>query len=305
MISFVVSPEDEGRRIDVVVAARAGLPRGAVQGALKSGAVTVDGATAKPSHRVTAGELIEGLVDVVIEGPPQGEDIPLDIRFENDRLLVVCKPAGLVTHPGAGNRTGTLVNALLGSGRSLADTDGERPGIVHRLDRETSGLLLVAKDNEALAFLQGELRERRVDRRYWALVRGVPKPESGSIDAPIARHPNKRRVMTVRPEGRPAVTHYVVIGSGAGIGFLRITLESGRTHQIRVHLSHLGHPVLGDRTYGGVGEASRRLELERPFLHAFSLRFPDPDGGDPIEVRAELPPDLTAVLERAGLAVPG
>ena len=289
-------------RLDVAVARRASVTRGLAQAAIKEGAVTVGGRPVRPSHRLEAGESVRGSVAVPAMELPQGEAIDLTLRYDDERVLVVSKPAGLVTHPARGHASGTLVNALLGLGVPLAGATSIRPGIVHRLDKDTSGLLLVAKDDGAQAFLVDALRARRIERRYLALVRGRPPADSGTIEAPIGRHPVKRRLFAVVPGGRPSVTHYEVTQVGERAALLRLKLETGRTHQIRVHLAHLGNPVLGDRVYGGVSELSRELGLTRPFLHACSLRFPHPDDGRAVEVADELPGDLAEALERAGLA---
>jgi 23S rRNA pseudouridine1911/1915/1917 synthase len=209
-----------------------------------------------------------------------------------------------VTHPARGHEAGTLVNALLALGEPLAGMGSTRPGIVHRLDKDTSGLLLVAKDDAAQQFLVEALRDRRIQRVYLALVRGIPPAASGTIDAPLGRHPVKRRSIAVVAGGRPAVTHYRVVAKTDKAALLEVTLETGRTHQIRVHLAHLGHPVLGDRTYGGVSELSRSLGLTRPFLHAIRLSFPHPTDGRTIEVTDPLPPDLSAALTTANLPLP-
>lgn len=300
-VAFSAGAEDVGARLDVVLAKRAGVTRGLAQAAIKDGTITVEGRPVRPSHRLEEGEAVAGSVAVPTVDLPQGEAIDLVIRYEDERVLVVSKPAGLVTHPARGHATGTLVNALLGLGVPLAAATSIRPGIVHRLDKDTSGLLLVAKDDAAQEHLVDALRARRIERRYVALVRGRPPADSGTIEAPIGRHPVKRRLFAVVPGGRPSVTHYEVRAAGERGTLLDLKLETGRTHQIRVHLAHLGNPVLGDRVYGGVSEVSRELGLARPFLHACSLRFPHPDDGREIHVTDELPDDLAGALERAGL----
>ncbi|MGH2757545.1 MAG: RluA family pseudouridine synthase [Actinomycetota bacterium] len=302
MIRFAASDEDAGERVDVVLARRANVTRALAQRALKNGAVTVDGHEVRASHRLEAGAEVAGEVPEPVFAAPEAEDIPVVIRYADDRVLVVSKPPGLVTHPARGHEAGTLVNALLALGEPLAGMGSTRPGIIHRLDKDTSGLLLVAKDDAAHAALVAALRDRRIERVYLALVRGVPSSPTGTIDAPLGRHPVKRRSIAIVPEGRPAVTHYEVVARTDKFALLEVTLETGRTHQIRVHLSHLGHPVLGDRTYGGVSELSRALGLTRPFLHASQLTFPHPTDGRPIEVTDPLPPDLTAALTTAHLA---
>ena len=301
MSRFEPSPEEVGERIDAVVARRWGRPRTIAQRAVKSGAVTVSGRPVRPSYRLEEGDLIQGEPPSEIRAGPEAEDIPIRIAYSDDRVLVVSKPPGLVTHPSDGHGTGTLVNALLGLGIPLAGEDGPRPGIVHRLDKDTSGLLLVARDDEAHAFLVDAMKRRAIGRTYLALVRGRPAAASGTVEAPIGRHPAVRRKMAVTAGGRPAITHYRVLGSGEASSLLEVDLETGRTHQIRVHLGHLGHPVLGDPTYGGRSELSARLGLTRPFLHAARLSFPDPGSGERVAVTDPLPEDLRPALEAAGL----
>ncbi|MFN2524666.1 MAG: RluA family pseudouridine synthase [Actinomycetota bacterium] len=303
-IAFEATESEAGTRVDVVIAARTGLPRAAVQKALRAGEITIDGQSVRPSHRLEAGQSAWGELVVPSASEPSPEDIPLTIRYSDDRVLVVSKPPGLVVHPDAAHPGGTLVNALLGSGEPLSRVDAGRPGIVHRLDKDTSGLLLVAKDDGAQAFLAAALKRRAVERRYYALVRGAFTVPTGTIEAPVGRDPRRRRLMAVVSVGRNAVTHYEVLQAKGDLSFLDVRLETGRTHQIRVHLAHVGHPVMGDRTYGGVSELSRALGLERPFLHAWSLAWPDPTSGEILRVTESLPPDLTEVLARAGLAAP-
>jgi 23S rRNA pseudouridine1911/1915/1917 synthase len=302
MIRFRPRPSEVGERLDVVVARRASITRTRAQRAIRSGAIAVDGVEAKPSYRLEGEELIAGEIPLPVVPKPGAEDIPLAVRYSDERVLVVSKPAGLVTHPAAGHPSGTLVNALLALGEPLAGRDSIRPGIVHRLDKETSGLLLIAKDDAAQSYLVDAIRSHRVQRVYLALVRGRPGSETGTIEAPVGRHPVRRRLMAVVASGRSAVTHYRILGSTASVSLLEVSLETGRTHQIRVHLSHLGHPVVGDGVYGGGGETAAGLGLTRPFLHACRLAFPHPDDGRMIAVDDPLPPDLEAVLERAALS---
>jgi 23S rRNA pseudouridine1911/1915/1917 synthase len=304
VISFTVDERDVGRRIDVVLAERGNVTRTLAQRAVKNGDVKVGGEAVRASYRLERDDLVEGEVPEPMFAAPVAEDIPIVVRYRDERVIVVSKPAGLVTHPAAGHHTGTLVNALLNMGEPLAGIGSTRPGIVHRLDKDTSGLLLVAKDDEAQTFLVEALRARKISRRYLALVRGVPGSPSGTVDAPIGRHPTKRQQMAVVSGGRPSVTHYQLLEAGSELSLLEVTLETGRTHQIRVHLKELGHPVMGDRTYGGVSDASKGLGLDRPFLHAWKLAFPHPDDERPLEVTDPLPADLVGALDRAGLAIP-
>jgi 23S rRNA pseudouridine1911/1915/1917 synthase len=296
MIRFEADADEVGERIDVVLAHRAGVTRTLAQRALRRGFVTLGGTPVRPSHRLATGDVVEGDVPVPAVAQPEAEDIPVVVRYSDDRVLVVSKPSGTVVHPARGHDTGTLVNALLGLGESLSAAGSSRPGIVHRLDKDTSGLLLIAKDDEAHAFLVDAIRAREVERRYLALVRGRLGPPSGTIDAPVGRHPVRRRLMAVTPGGRPSVTHYRVLAATDSASLLDVKLETGRTHQIRVHLSHLGYPVLGDSTYGGRAELSKGLGLTRAFLHAWRLGFPHPSDSRPIEVTDTLPPDLAAAL---------
>ncbi len=304
MIRLTPLPLEVGQRLDVVLARRAGVTRTLAQRAIRSGAVTVSGELVRPSHRLEEGDVVEGELPEPALGPPQAEPIPLDVRYSDDRVLVISKPSGLVTHPAAGHTSGTLVNALLGLGGPLAGAGSVRPGIVHRLDKDTSGLLLVARDDAAQELLVEALGARTVQRSYLALTRGGMPAASGTIEAPLGRHPTKRRRMAVVPAGRSSVTHYRVAAASSEAALLDVALDTGRTHQIRVHLAHLGHPVLGDRTYGGVSELSRRLGLTRPFLHAYRLAWPHPSDGRIVTVTDELPADLVAALARAGIALP-
>jgi 23S rRNA pseudouridine1911/1915/1917 synthase len=304
MIRFVATGEEAGERLDVVLTKRSSLPRRVCQEAIRSGAVLVGERTVRPSHRVEEGDVIAGEVAEAAPTKPEAEDIPIDIRWEDDRVMVISKPAGLVTHPAHGHTTGTLVGALLNLGRPLADAGSIRPGLVHRLDKDTSGLLLVAKDDAAQEFLVESIKNRSVERTYHALVRGELGSASGTIDAAIGRHPHRRTLMAVVAEGKPAVTHFSVLATTGAASFLDVRLETGRTHQIRVHLAHLGHPVLGDGVYGGRSELARSFGLERPFLHARRLAFPHPDTGEQVVVTDPMPADLRAALDKAGIDPP-
>jgi 23S rRNA pseudouridine1911/1915/1917 synthase len=307
VVRFISAEGDVNERVDVVLARRAQAPRAAAQAALRSGAVTVSGRPVRPSYRLASGDQIEGSIPLLGPPRPEPEDIAVPVRYEDGRVMVVSKPAGLVTHPAGGHPRGTLVNALVGLGVALSRPESARPGIVHRLDKDTSGLLLVAKDDDAHGALERALRRREVTRRYLALVTGRPPFATGTIDAPVGRHPRRRRAMAVVGTGRRAVTHLRVLGpepAGPGPALVELSLETGRTHQIRVHLAHIGSPVLGDRLYGGATEAAARLGLSRPFLHAHVLAWPHPDDGRRVEVVDKLPDDLAAVAARAGIRVP-
>ncbi len=266
--------------------------RGAAERLLGAGAVKVDGAARPKSHRLSGGENLE--LDAAAIAEPELEHAPLDLRiaYEDEYLLVVDKPAGLVVHPGAGHAAGTLVQGLLH--RGLTGGDPDRPGIVHRLDRDTSGLLVVARTEEAYEGLQALVKRHALEREYVALVRGRPRSRSGRIEAPIGRdrrEPTRRSLDTDTP--KPAVTHFEVIELFRDHALLRVRLETGRTHQIRVHLAAIGLPVAGDPLYG-VPEQG----LRRQFLHASRLAFPHPVTGARVETESPLPDDLAAALER-------
>jgi 23S rRNA pseudouridine1911/1915/1917 synthase len=298
----LVPLEAAGHRLDQVLAELADVSRAAATRWIEAGRVLVDGHARPKSHRLEGGERVrwEPLA-APVSAALVPERRPLAIRFEDEHLLVVAKPAGLVVHPGAGHPTGTLVNALLGrDDPRLSATGGTvRPGIVHRLDKDTSGLLLVAKDDRSHAALTRDLAARRIERRYLALVQGHLDPD-GTVDAPIGRHPRDRRRMAVVPGGRRAVTHWHVLERLAGVDLVEVRLETGRTHQIRVHLSSIGHPVVGDLTYGADPRLAERVGLARPFLHAWRLGFSHPVSGERVELVEELPEELQAVLRLPG-----
>jgi 23S rRNA pseudouridine1911/1915/1917 synthase len=292
----VIEVEARPGRLDSVVAEATGLPRADVQRAIAAGTVLVDGVAKPKSHRLRGGERIR--VEVAeAEGPaPEWGGVP--VRYEDDHLLVVAKPAGIVTHPTSARRGGTLVNRLLGMGAPLSSVGGpDRPGIVHRLDAGTSGLIVVAKDDDTHRALTELLTARLVERVYLALVRGSVADDSFTIEAPMARA--GARMVVRRLGGREAETGFEVAERLAGATLLEARPRTGRTHQIRVHLAAIGHPILGDGAYGGGGDDSRRLGLTRPFLHAFSLSFDHPVTGRRVEVEEPLPQDLELALERA------
>jgi 23S rRNA pseudouridine1911/1915/1917 synthase len=290
-----------GRRLDEVVAELAGTSRAQAARWASDGLVEVDGRPRPKSYRLRGGErLAWAPPPAPPDGGPVAEDRPLTVRHEDDHLLVVAKPPGLVVHPGPGHPTGTLVNALLGRpGASLSAGGGDagRPGIVHRLDKDTSGLLLVAKDDATHQALARDLAAHRVERRYLALVQGRLPAETGTVDAPVGRHPRDRKRMAVVPGGRPAVTHWRVLETFPAVQLTEATLETGRTHQVRVHLASLRHPLAGDRTYGADPTLATRLGLTRPFLHAWRLAFTHPATAARVDLTDPLPPDLQAVLD--------
>jgi 23S rRNA pseudouridine1911/1915/1917 synthase len=266
--------------------------RAAAERLLAVGSVRVDGAARPKSHRLAGGEELE--LDTSALAPSEREHPPLDVRiaYEDEHLLVVDKPAGLVVHPGAGHTEGTLVQGLLG--RGLTGGDRERPGIVHRLDRDTSGLLVVARSEAAYERLRALVKGRELEREYLALVRGRPRSRSGRIEAAIGRDRREPTRMSLDSDTpRPAVTHFEVVELLRDHALLRVTLDTGRTHQIRVHLAAIGLPVVGDPVYG-----AREEGLSRQFLHAARLAFPHPVTGARVEAVSPLPPDLESALER-------
>lgn len=325
-LSFTV-PRDQGRiRLDrFLLCQGVNFSRSRTQRLIQSGSVTVDGRVRPPGYLVKPGNRIELSLEPAAEERtgPQAEDIPLKIVHEDDRLLVVDKPAGMVVHPAPGNYRGTLVNALLGKAVKLSPGGGrERPGIIHRLDKDTSGLLLVAKDQEAHRRLAGQLAARGVRRTYLAAVWGRLSGQ-GTVSAPVGRSAFDRKKMGVTPlRGREAITRYRVLENfGRVASLVELSLETGRTHQIRVHMEHIGHPVIGDPAYvKGVGEIWRglsRVEKEaartaqgmmgRQALHAFRLRFDHPGDGRKVELESPPPPDMADLLaflaKNAGPAV--
>jgi 23S rRNA pseudouridine1911/1915/1917 synthase len=297
-LELSAGPEDAGLRLDAFLAARAAAPsRAAAQRLIEGGDVTVDGTARPKNHRIEEG----ARVVVAAPGPaaaPAGPDsVPFDVVYEDEHLMVVDKPAGVVTHPAAGHRGATLAEAL--AGRAAGGEHPERAGIVHRLDKDTSGLLVVARSDEALRALQRMMKAREVTREYTALVEGHPDAESGTIDAPIGRDRGNRTVMSTRTDrAREAVTHFEVVERLPRTALLRVRLETGRTHQIRAHLAAIGHPVVGDRHYGGAA-SGRRIGLERQFLHASSLMFRHPFTREWVRCESKPPVELSHALDTA------
>lgn len=302
-----------GERIDRYLAKALDLTRSQAQSLLRDGLVTVDGAAVKPSYLLRGEERI----DYRIPAPPpavlESEAEPIRLLHQDEHLLVVDKPAGLVVHPGSGVRSGTLVNRLLHHHPEIASVGSpERPGIVHRLDRGTSGVLAIARTAAAYRRLSRAFAEREVGKVYLAVVYGRPDPQDGTVDLPIGRHPTVRSRMTVIPEtrgGRPATTRYRVLATGTGVSLLEIELLTGRTHQIRVHCRAIGHPLVGDPAYGEhrwrhLPPAVRRplREFPRPALHARTLTLPSIAGAPPVSSTAPVPDDLRALGTACDLA---
>jgi len=284
-----------GERLDVFLSrAVADLSRSQARRLIDDGLVTVDGAPERPSYRLPGGARITATLPPAEEVEPAAERIPLTIIYQDEDVIVVDKPAGLTVHPAPGHPSGTLVNALLALAPELAGLrDRVRPGIVHRLDRDTSGLLVVARNERARDDLIRQMKQREVSKTYLALVQGVPQPPQGTIEAPIGRHPRNRKKMAVVAGGREAETRYRVREEVDGFALLEVEPVTGRTHQIRVHLAAIGHPVVGDAVYG------KRSELVgRQFLHAWRLAFDLPSSGRRVEFESPLPADLRAALAR-------
>ncbi|WP_245424035.1 RluA family pseudouridine synthase [Methylovirgula sp. 4M-Z18] len=320
--AFAVEPDEAGQRLDLFLghaATRGGahLSRARIKTLIGEGAVTIDAAPAsEPKTKVRAGQVVVLDMPEAAPAEPQGENIPLTVVYEDDHLIVIDKPAGLVVHPAAGHENGTLVNALIAHcGTSLSGIGGvKRPGIVHRIDKDTSGLLVVAKDDAAhqglAALFADHGRSGSLVREYRAFVWGEPERSSGSVDAPIGRHTHQREKMTIMrgSKGREAVTHWEKLESfGGQASLIACRLETGRTHQIRVHMAHIGHPLLGDAVYGSgfktkasrLPEAARAVlaKLHRQALHAAVLGFEHPVTGEELLFESELPPDLAALEE--------
>jgi 23S rRNA pseudouridine1911/1915/1917 synthase len=292
MTEIRVRPEQAGERLDVVLGEAAGS-RSHAQRLIDEGRVTVDGAPRPKRHRVAAGELVVWEEPPAVQGVRPFAPVPFAVPYEDEHLLVVDKPAGVVVHPARGNRTGTLSQALAGR---AAGGEPERPGIVHRLDRDTSGLLVVARSEEVHRTLKAALQRREILREYLALVLGRPPARTGTIDAPIGRDRRVRtRISTDTDEPRAARTHFELAEALPEASLLRVRLETGRTHQIRVHLQAIGHPVAGDPEYGGEGA----FGLGRQFLHAARLAFPHPVTGAAVDVESPLPEDLAEALRTA------
>jgi 23S rRNA pseudouridine1911/1915/1917 synthase len=286
-------------RLDVVLAGLSGLPRADVQRAIAAGRVRVDGTARPKSFRLAGGERIEA--DLATDAGLGSEGPAVPVRFHDAHLLVIAKPAGLVTHPTEGRRSGTLVNRLLGMGVPLSTLGGPlRPGIVHRLDAGTSGLMVVAETDEAHEALAAMFKSHEVERRYLTLVRGAVAHEDFSVDAPLGRSAN--RVVVDHTEGRRAETRFAVRERFAAATLLEAMPRTGRTHQIRVHLKAIGHSILGDKAYGGGGDDAKALGLTRPFLHSWRMAFTHPLTGERVELEEPLPQDLEAALGRARAA---
>ncbi len=295
LVSFTV--EAGGERLDKITPAHVpDLSRATAQRLIKAGEVTVNGRPSKPSYRVQVGDEVVVRVPIEMPAPVVAENIPLDVIYEDDALLVVNKPAGMVVHPAYGHASGTLVNAVLAHCPQIADVGGpDRAGVVHRLDKDTSGLILIAKDGVTRAALQRQFKRRQVAKTYLALVEGQMQPREGVVEAPVGRDKRQRKKMAVVRSGREARTMYRAIEYFANYTLLEVRPHTGRTHQVRVHLSWLGYPIVGDAVYG---RHRQRLLRGRHFLHAARIRFSHPATSEEVEFEAPLPPKLADVLKQ-------
>ena len=303
----IVPPEHDGKRLDRTLAALfPDQSRNALSRLIEEGHVRLDtNEVAKTSLRVSAGQTIDVEFPPPLPASAAPEDLPLSILFEDADIVVIDKPAGVVVHPAAGHASGTLVNALLFHVKDLSGVGGEvRPGIVHRLDKETSGVLVIAKNDYAHRTLAGQWNTERIRKEYLALVYGTPDPDRGSINAPIGRDPRERKRMAVVTGGRHAITDYEVVQRLRYASLLRCRLRTGRTHQIRVHLKYIGHPIVGDPSYSGPqwrGIPDRAAQkalasMKRQALHAARLTLPHPRTGDPMTFESPLPDDVSRLL---------
>ena len=287
----------DGRRLDVFLSEQSGLTRSRVATLMEEGHVTVDGqAVTKAGLKAKAGQRVTLTVPAPKPAVPEAQDIPLTILYQDADLAVVVKPCGMVVHPAAGNEDGTLVNALLFHIRDLSGIGGEmRPGIVHRLDKDTSGVLMIAKNDMAHQSLSAQLKERTMEKHYLAVAQGGFSQDTGEIDAPIGRHPVDRKRMAIVPDGRPSRTEFTVKARLRGCTLLDVHLLTGRTHQIRVHMASIGHPLLGDVIYGSKHPPHHAPRL---MLHAWWVSFTHPRTGETIRVEAPMPEAFARAVEK-------
>ena len=304
ILNATVEQTDKGSRLDAFLAAKFGVSRSAAERLIAEGCVKITGGDANKKYRLKGGEQIEMILPDPTPAEAQPEDIPLDVVYEDEDIVVVNKPQGMVVHPAAGNESGTLVNALLHHCKgTLSGVGGvERPGIVHRIDKDTSGLLVVAKNDHAHTHLSAQLKTHDVARVYYAIALGNFKEDHGTVHAAIDRHPVDRKKMAITKKadaGRDAITHYEVLERFGSFTLLKCKLETGRTHQIRVHMASLGHPLLGDPVYGGNGtrfEADHRKYFHGQCLHAGELTLTHPRTEQLMHFEAPLPEDFAAIL---------
>jgi len=297
-LEFTVAAEDAGKRVDACLSAYADLSRSRVAALMLEGALLVDGKKQiKPSFKVEAGQSLVLSVPGVKPVEIEAQNIPLDILYQDSDVAVINKPCGMVVHPAAGNEDGTLVNALLYHVHDLSGIGGEmRPGIVHRLDKDTSGLILIAKNDKAHASLSDQFKERSMEKHYRAIAYGSFHDDCGLIDAPIARHPVDRKKMAVVKDGKPSQTEWKVLERMNGAMYLDVHLLTGRTHQIRVHMHSQGHPLLGDKIYAP--NIKMKVHIPRLMLHAHTLAFTHPSTGERLTMSAPLPDEFLDTLQK-------
>ena len=298
---MTAAENDIGKRLDVFVSERFSVTRSFAQNLIDDGHVLVNFEVKSKNYRIRQGDCVEANIPEPTELSAEAEDIELDVVYEDEDIIVVNKPSGMVVHPAPGNENKTLVNALLYHCKgTLSGINGViRPGIVHRIDKDTSGLLVVAKNDEAHVFLSSLLKEHGIKRVYHAVVTGRLKENEGKIDAPIARHPTNRKKMAVVSGGREAITHYKTIEEFSGFTYAKMELETGRTHQIRVHMSHIGHPIMGDTVYGGGKtpfEKAHKSLIDGQMLHAKELSFPHPRTKEIVHFECPLPENFEKII---------
>lgn len=298
----IVTLSGDGRRADVALSEASGLTRSRIATLMAQGQVTIDGKTeTKPGAKAKPGQTLVLTIPAPAPAAPVAQDIPLTILYQDEDLSVVLKPCGMVVHPAAGNEDGTLVNALLHHLDHLSGIGGElRPGIVHRLDKDTSGLLLVAKNDQSQLSLSRQLQERDMEKHYRALVEGTFRDDTGRIDQPIARSKKDRKKMAIDPEGRPSITDYTVLSRGRNVTLLDVHILTGRTHQIRVHMKSIAHPVCGDPIYG----STKGAKVSRLMLHAYSLSFTHPRTGERMTFTAPIPEEFARSARANGIEFP-
>jgi 23S rRNA pseudouridine1911/1915/1917 synthase len=308
-LSFKVEAADGPRLDQYLTAQNVAVSRSQIAAWIKEGLVTLNGAPAKASARLKEGDVVSVTLPTLKPTQLKPEAISLDILYEDDDLIVLNKAAQMVVHPGAGHETGTLVHALLSHCKGISQIGGvERPGIVHRLDKGTSGVMVIAKNDETHLHLSNQFKDHQVEKIYWTIVYGVPKDAEGTFQSLIARSPVHRKKFTVHEKkGKEAVTHYEVLKEGNGLSLLEVRLETGRTHQIRVHLTESGHSLVGDPLYGGHSKRMKQIRnddlrrfvsaLDHPLLHAKSLAFAHPTTGKPMQWMAPIPKDFNRTIE--------
>ena len=300
---MIIGENDIKKRLDVFVSESISLTRSGAQILIENGCVLVNGKQESKNYRLRQGDTVEINEPAPRELEVLPENIPLDIVYEDSEIIVINKPSGMVVHPANGNESGTLVNALLYHCKdSLSGINGViRPGIVHRIDKDTSGLLVVAKTDEAHIFLSSLLKDHEIKRTYHAVLVGHLRENGGTVNAPISRHPVDRKKMAVVQGGKEAITHYTVLAEYPSFTYAKMELETGRTHQIRVHMSYIGHPIIGDSVYGGGKtpfEKANASILDGQMLHAKELCFPHPKTKEIMHFECELPDNFKAILTR-------